>query len=70
MKELTPKEYAQQFIGSLIDMYADWITDNDRDMKFADNNLYDQMFTENRMLEEFRRELTRLQNIVNDIEEA
>ena len=70
MDKQTPKERAREYIGKLIDEYSDWKKDNEFDMKHADNNLYDQMFTENRMLEEFRLKLTKLQNIVNDIEEA
>ena len=70
MNELTPKERAREYIGKLFNQYADWENENRFNMKYADNNLFDQMFTENRMLDIFRQELTHLQNIVNDIEEA
>jgi len=69
-KELTPKEHAREYIGKLIDQYADWTKENEFNMKRSDDREYDRMYTENMMSEQFRKELTKLQNIVNDIEEA
>ena len=69
-KELTPKEHAREYIGKLIDQYADWIRENNMNMKFVEDMEYHLLFTENMMSEQFRKELTKLQNIVNDIEEA
>ena len=70
MDEQTPKERAREYIGKILDECSDWTKENDKFMEDADLDLYDQLYTENRVLEYFRLKLTKLQNIVNDIEEA
>ena len=53
-----------------LDEFSDWILENEYNMKCAGTTDFAEMKTENYMLKMFRKELTRINNMVNDIEEA
>ena len=53
-----------------LDEYSDWILENEYNMKRAGTTDFAEMKTENYMLEMFRKELTDLNIMVNDIKEA
>ena len=59
-----------KYIGKKLTEYSDWILENEYNMKRAGTTDFAEMNTENIMLEMFRKELTRINNMVNDIEEA
>lgn len=64
------KAEIRKHIFRKLDEYSDWILENEYNMKRAGTTDFAEMNTENYMLEMFRKELTVLNNMVNDIKEA
>ena len=60
-----------KYIDKKLNEYSDWYLENEFNMKRKDigSTDYAEMNTENYMLQVFRKELTKLNNMVNDIEE-
>lgn len=64
------KAEIRKHIFRKLDEYSDWILENEYNMKRAGTTDFAEMNTENYMLELFRKELTDLNIMVNDIKEA
>ena len=61
----------RKYINSKLNEYSDWTFENEFNMKRKDIGTtdYAEMNTENIMLSMFRKELTKINNMVNDIKE-